>query len=71
MLNRAERPPNIKDVRPLRRVCHNSLICAPDLAILLPNRVDFYPIVPVVLNSFLIFLGEDLLKLNNFTHCFV
>ena len=25
----------------------------------------------VVLNSFLIFLGEDLLKLNNFTHCFV
>ena len=26
---------------------------------------------PVVLNSFLIFLGEDLLKLNNFTHCFV
>jgi len=25
----------------------------------------------VVLNSFLIFLGEDLLKLNHFTHCFV
>ena len=26
---------------------------------------------PVVLNSFLIFPGEDLLKLNHFTHCFV
>jgi len=25
----------------------------------------------VVLNSFLIFPGEDLLKLNHFTHCFV
>ena len=27
--------------------------------------------IPVVLNSFLIFPGEDLLKLNHFTHCFV
>jgi len=27
--------------------------------------------VAVVLNSFLIFPGEDLLKLNHFTHCFV
>jgi len=26
---------------------------------------------PIVLNSFLIFPGEDLLKLNHFTHCFV